>query len=99
MILFFVSPDFHGLGGPLLVAAPLDCLGGPLDLDRLGRSVFSQDCLRNFCKAAGSTSLLIINDKVGEGLLWTVAAGEGDCWRMPPPPPSLSCQNHFHFHM
>ena len=33
MILFLVSPDPHGLGGPLLVAAPLDSLGGPLDLD------------------------------------------------------------------
>ena len=41
MILFFVSPDFHGLGGPLLVAAPLDRLGGPLDQDRLSAGVSS----------------------------------------------------------
>ena len=33
MIPFLVSPDPHGLGGPLLVAAPLNSLGGPLDLD------------------------------------------------------------------
>ncbi len=33
MILFFVSPDPRGLGGPLL--APLDSLGGPLGLDPL----------------------------------------------------------------
>ncbi len=33
IILFFVSPDPHGLGGPLL--APLDSLGGPLGLDPL----------------------------------------------------------------
>ncbi len=33
IILFLVSPDPHGLGGPLLVAAPLNSLGGPLDLD------------------------------------------------------------------
>ncbi len=31
MIVFFVSLDPHGLGGPLL--APLDSLGGPLGLD------------------------------------------------------------------
>ena len=53
------------------------------------RSVFSRYCLRNLCKAAVSTSLLIINDEVGEALLLTVAAGEGDCWRMAPPPVSL----------
>jgi len=31
-ILFFVSPDPHGLGG-LPLQAPLDSLDGPLDLD------------------------------------------------------------------
>jgi hypothetical protein len=41
MILFFVSPDPYGLGGSLLVAAPLDCLSGPLDLDPLSAGVSS----------------------------------------------------------
>ena len=41
MILFFVSPSAHGLGGPLLVAAALDCLSGPLDLDPLSAEVSS----------------------------------------------------------
>ncbi len=39
MILFFVSPDPHGLGGPLL--APVDSLGGPLGLDLLNAWVSS----------------------------------------------------------
>lgn len=38
---FFVSPSAHGLGGPLLVAAALDCLSGPLDLDPLSAEVSS----------------------------------------------------------
>jgi hypothetical protein len=39
IILLFVSPDPHGLGGPLL--APLDSYGGPLDMDPLSAWVFS----------------------------------------------------------
>jgi hypothetical protein len=39
-ILFFVSLAPHGLGGPLLLA-PLDYLGGPLDMDPLSAWVFS----------------------------------------------------------
>jgi hypothetical protein len=38
-ILFYVSLDPHGLGGPLL--APLDSLGGTLDMDPLSAWVFS----------------------------------------------------------
>ena len=40
MIFLFVSPDPNGLGGSLLVvAAPLDRLFGPLDLDPLSVGV------------------------------------------------------------
>ncbi len=41
MILFLISPDPHGLGRPLLVAASLDSLGGPLDLDPFSARVSS----------------------------------------------------------
>ena len=41
-MIFFVSPDPHGLRGSLLVVvAPLDRLFGPLDLDPLSAGVSS----------------------------------------------------------